>query len=386
MEVALTFGSVGDIIALCQLAAQLGRAVGVGGGDGESVKEYQQLRQDLDLLVRILVEVMTTLQQYEESEELKTLNDAAKSVVDQCASLMQETLDRIQPRYCNSLRPEGPGSKMKDQGERQSTVFRRSTRIDHATMLTRFNEIQTLVSKACNDQVDMLNLIRQANEDYIRKFDEVDRQLVKQDEQSRRLVAMASEALCAIFQVKGLLIRISEAVTNIEVAFNSMYLRPIDPTKELPVTLEDSLGRQFPIAPELLSFLGWETFYSLVSDSFKDQDCHGMVMRREYALEDSASGKDLNPDRPLPFCLRRGMKVNMSMIFQTAYAIYGACPRCVTAVHCAEGVTVQCPRSDCSMWFQEQRTGFALPDDIILVSKGPESGEAIRTLVEPADF
>lgn len=57
MEVALTFGSLGDIIAICQVAVQLGRAIGVGSGVGESAKEYQEFRQDLDAFVRILMQV-----------------------------------------------------------------------------------------------------------------------------------------------------------------------------------------------------------------------------------------------------------------------------------------------------------------------------------------
>lgn len=57
MEVALTFGSLGDIIQLCQLAIQLGRAVGVGcGAVSESAKEYQRVRDDLDTFVHILMQ------------------------------------------------------------------------------------------------------------------------------------------------------------------------------------------------------------------------------------------------------------------------------------------------------------------------------------------
>ncbi len=58
MEVALTFGSLGDIIALCQLAVRLGRAVGVGfgAGGGQSAEEHQRLRDDLDLFVSTLME------------------------------------------------------------------------------------------------------------------------------------------------------------------------------------------------------------------------------------------------------------------------------------------------------------------------------------------
>lgn len=58
MEVALTFGSVGDIIQLCQLAIQLKRAIGAGCNSvGESAIEYQELRDELDTLVRILMQV-----------------------------------------------------------------------------------------------------------------------------------------------------------------------------------------------------------------------------------------------------------------------------------------------------------------------------------------
>lgn len=58
MEVALTFGSLGDIIQVCQLAIRLSRAVGVGkaAAGGESAKEYQLLREDLDLFVRVLMQ------------------------------------------------------------------------------------------------------------------------------------------------------------------------------------------------------------------------------------------------------------------------------------------------------------------------------------------
>lgn len=58
MEIALTFGSLGDIIQLCQLAIQLSRAIGVGcNANGESEIEYKELRSELDTLVRILMQV-----------------------------------------------------------------------------------------------------------------------------------------------------------------------------------------------------------------------------------------------------------------------------------------------------------------------------------------
>lgn len=63
MDIAFTFGSLGDIIQLCQLAIQLGRAVGIGGAavNGNSCQEYQQLRDDLDLFVGVLMQASHAL-------------------------------------------------------------------------------------------------------------------------------------------------------------------------------------------------------------------------------------------------------------------------------------------------------------------------------------
>lgn len=58
MSVAFTFGSFGDIIAICQIAVKLSHALGVGSrAAGGSAREYQDLRQDVDNFVQILVKV-----------------------------------------------------------------------------------------------------------------------------------------------------------------------------------------------------------------------------------------------------------------------------------------------------------------------------------------
>ena len=57
-----------------------------------------------------------------------------------------------------------------------------------------------------------------------------------------------------------------------------------------------------------------------------------MVTKRLYALEESCSGRDLDQSIPLSACIRRGMKINMSMVFVNAKIIQGICPRCKTAV------------------------------------------------------
>lgn len=52
-----------------------------------------------------------------------------------------------------------------------------------------------------------------------------------------------------------------------------------------------------------------------------------MVQRRQYALEDGSSGKDINTEAPLCHFLRRGMKIHMSMVFLESKILAGVCTR-----------------------------------------------------------
>lgn len=74
---------------------------------------------------------------------------------------------------------------------------------------------------------------------------------------------------------------------------------------------------------------------------FRGQKGQDMVQRQAYALEESATGKDLRTDIPLPQCLRRGMRISMSMIFERSELIVGACPRCRAITNAPEGVDIQ---------------------------------------------
>lgn len=63
MEVSLIFGSLGGILQLCQLAVQLGHAIGVGHGaaEGQSAREYQEVRDDIDIFVSVLMQASRSL-------------------------------------------------------------------------------------------------------------------------------------------------------------------------------------------------------------------------------------------------------------------------------------------------------------------------------------
>jgi len=111
MSAALTFGSVGDIIALCGLAVELSRALGSARG---SAKEYQSLRKDLDQFVQVLVQVIATFQQFENSPSLDSLRHVTKSIVDECSDEIGQVLCGLRDKYGDSLQRGGSGNRAKD--------------------------------------------------------------------------------------------------------------------------------------------------------------------------------------------------------------------------------------------------------------------------------
>jgi hypothetical protein len=51
MSAAFTFGSIGDIIAICQIAWSLGKAL------SDSAEDYQNIKHDLETFTQILMQV-----------------------------------------------------------------------------------------------------------------------------------------------------------------------------------------------------------------------------------------------------------------------------------------------------------------------------------------
>lgn len=64
------------------------------------------------------------------------------------------------------------------------------------------------------------------------------------------------------------------------------------------------------------------------------------VIRREYAIEDSKSGRELSRDREWSMCFRPGLKVDMSMGFKQNQPAT-SCPSCQTESNAAETAAIQ---------------------------------------------
>lgn len=90
----VTFGSVGDIIAVCLLVKDLVAALDNARG---SKAEYQSLKRELHILERVLLEIELFCQAHGGggTPELDALCVTAKAAVDRCKELVRDFLDRI---------------------------------------------------------------------------------------------------------------------------------------------------------------------------------------------------------------------------------------------------------------------------------------------------
>ncbi|KAB5539410.1 hypothetical protein GE09DRAFT_317495 [Coniochaeta sp. 2T2.1] len=172
MSAALTFGSLGDIIALCGLAVELSRALGSARG---SAKEYQALRKDLDQFVQVLMQVIATYEQFERSAWLDSLAHVSRSVVDECGTLVGDVLQKFRDRYDCSLEPGGSGSRARDAVKKLefSVRERETVRVLQETLRTAVGRLGMLASCAA------LRSARVDNTTLVLRIEEVGRQAAK---------------------------------------------------------------------------------------------------------------------------------------------------------------------------------------------------------------
>ncbi|KAK7222566.1 hypothetical protein V2G26_010569 [Clonostachys chloroleuca] len=136
-------------------------------------------------------------------------------------------------------------------------------------------------------------------------------------------------------------------------ASNAGFLNGPDPTLGKPVLFEDSFGTVLELPTEWIH--SWQFFQQLLQHHFEEPKGHRMVIQGKYALEENITGNDLNQSLPPKASFRRGMKINMSMIFTRDQMTPGVCPRCGIDNNAPENTNVKCQTDGCGMWFRISR-------------------------------
>lgn len=101
-----------------------------------------------------------------------------------------------------------------------------------------------------------------------------------------------------------------------------------------PVMFTDALNRIAPIHLEWID--SWDAFQAVLQVRFTHLG-YNKVKRREFALQDTVTRKELLNTTPIAVCLMPGQKIDMSMIFQDqSERPSNTCPHCQTS---CEGLT-----------------------------------------------
>ncbi|KAK3941234.1 hypothetical protein QBC46DRAFT_353431 [Diplogelasinospora grovesii] len=418
MEVALTFGSLGDIIAICQIVIELSRALGSTAG---SAREYQDIREDLDSFVRVLMQVTATYEQYEVSPWLEGVDKEIKRAVAECARLVQDALDRIRAKkYPPSLRSGGSGNAARDAIKKLEWSFRnekeslrtlqerlrsrtetitlltgiaaqRSARVDNLTMMDRINEVKVLMD---GHQHELLRLYQEhinVSREQKDQLCKIDGKLATQEQTSWSMLALMKNVSVAVIELKDMVGTCAQVAVSLQtLASNPMFFRGLDPTRNMPVFFEDALGNVLEISVDWIH--DWDMFHSLLEHRFQNLKGHQLVQQQAYALEENCTGKNIDRRRPWSASVRRGMKVNMSMVFTDVPDGEERCPGCKTGADFPENGAIQCSNAQCGMWLrtlrknahpEENRERHFKDDDNFKETKQIDS---VSRIDEPSDF
>lgn len=118
------------------------------------------------------------------------------------------------------------------------------------------------------------------------------------------------------------------------VALRSAFSKHVDrPLLEDPFILEDAIGR---IAPVHLRFINsWAAFQAVMEIRFQGKQGLKKVCRKEYVLQESATGREVDFRRAFEDAILPGQKITMSLIFKRDSTDQSTqnlahCPRCDT--------------------------------------------------------
>lgn len=148
---------------------------------------------------------------------------------------------------------------------------RQSSRVGNATLLARIDEVRQLCSQTPDVQAEILDLIQRQRTDSQKQaqmqmegLDEVKEQLATLKRDHRATLEVFQGTVDSIVELKALLMSVSKTVIDLQISASTpVYARSLDPTRGLPVILEDALGRPFEIPAQWIENLQWEvrTFY-----------------------------------------------------------------------------------------------------------------------------
>ncbi|KAF4631717.1 hypothetical protein G7Y89_g6414 [Cudoniella acicularis] len=364
-------GSIGDIIAIAQVAGKLYKALRASQG---SAAEFQDVVLELSTFYG-------TLERVNKKHPSPTRPDLTSHIaiigpiVHECKAEIEGFLDKIVLQYGRRLGAGAIASKrgFKEMGRMlQWSVFKGAEVGRLREKLMEANAMIQLVysqaqgaaaeedAKIISDKLKALSELEAvANENLNKHIVEIQERIegqnrvleshttilkeVSSDVQS--VMTAVTPMAEATFDMKSMLIEVQKTLYS-----HQGVPRSLDPWLQRALYLEDSLGYVLPIPLETIS--SWETLHAVLCDKFISRPGYELVKRRQYIFQDGANGRDLSVKVHFTSAVRPGQKITMCMAFFSPKGQKNVCPKCGTVTIAGSNTDVNCSNTACQMIYR----------------------------------
>ncbi|KAH8592186.1 hypothetical protein B0O99DRAFT_689964 [Bisporella sp. PMI_857] len=330
----VTFGSVGDIVAVCLIIKDLVDALDKSRG---SSAEYQQIIRELWTLDRVLLQVIQLSESYRDCIEFHVLGITVVQAVENCRRSMNDFLGKVR-KYERSLRDQGSGNFLKDSARKlQWQVFKREEmekfrfeimsqssfinisiataeanmlRINDKKLQNRLDQEQARVAKAEDKHTQSLFELKAIGTENNRLTAQVSNQL-KDLLQLKWPRKLASDIYAIVQKTYRMNVTIYSTVMSIKSLLPSYLERGLI---DEPFILEDAIGRHTPVHLQFIS--SWEAFESVLEHRFRDTSGYQRVLDRQWALQELTTHRDIKRTTPWDKAVFPGQRIGMDMIFR----------------------------------------------------------------------
>ncbi|PMD60566.1 uncharacterized protein K444DRAFT_612697 [Hyaloscypha bicolor E] len=354
----ITFGSVGDIIAVGQIAWSLAQSLSDSRG---SAKEYQGLIKELGAFERAVLQVVALWQNYDCPDVSTT--DITKDWLDTLRTF-QGKVDR---KYGRHLAASGSGNWVIDVSKKVLWQTEKADIMELRTKLHSASETLTLLTiaamgkstKLAEGEIKfrvrvvhlMLEDVKKRTEEQVTQLKAINAKIEAHSKTSDDILSTIKSGIISLTQLHCITVEIKNTLCLFQ---SHMRLEKETPRgigtgwQSDPVTLEDALGFRHTIPLDIVT--SWKILDVLLLERFENRHGHQKILKGEFAIEEDKTGKDISRKTQFKMCFRPGQKVDMSMIFSDHDADSNHCPRCQTKSEASVGTRTQC--ASCHMWFQ----------------------------------
>ncbi|KAI0143151.1 hypothetical protein GGR57DRAFT_484366 [Xylariaceae sp. FL1272] len=330
MSVALTYGSVGDIVTTIQLVYRLSQALSEAHG---AARQLEDLIFELRLLRATLEQIKVTWSSRKPCPELDRLSMILRPAIADSRADIEHFLEKAVKKYGKRmLRPAGSRNSPWDIMTMIQWDLCESGKIDKLRLkLSRRQEIVQMVKLEANRIAEEQDL--SALRESITALAEVEKQA------ETNLAEMFAKLMQGLDEQSTALSRIETVVTSSNVVVHSMEakMEKIEHSMQLlaipsriglsyenVVYIEDALGWILKIPIDIRP--SWETIHSIIRDQFMHNRSMGLelVNSKRYVFQDRGTGRDVlqaykteKQSHRLEFwqVVRPGQSIDMAMIF-----------------------------------------------------------------------